>query len=136
MVYNGFYYSLKAARAIDVIHYYTTKEDVSRFHGVRMAVSNCRLVLGFAAILSHMTSTFLLATQDNVEFMMKFCEDIVLGQTFFEYLLFRFGVQKFIKLINLMKSSFSTVDAKIVQDCKKEEKNWFITFSILTLFGK
>lgn len=100
MVYNGFYYSLKAARAIDIIHYYTTNEDVSRFHGVRMALSNCRLVLGFAAILSHMTSTFLLATQDNVEFMMKFCEDIVLSQTFFEYLLLRFGVQKFIKLID------------------------------------
>ncbi|KAI5703811.1 hypothetical protein M8J75_016484 [Diaphorina citri] len=64
--------------------------------------------------------------------MMKLVESIVISQTMFEYYLMRSNFQKFINLVNLMKMSFSTIDANIVRSCKKEEKVWFLTFLVLT----
>jgi hypothetical protein len=138
MVYPCFYYSLKAIRAFRILMYYTTKDDISKYKYTSMwiIISHVRLFLGLSAVVLHVLSTVFLAVQDPIELMMKLVESIVISQTMFEYYLMRSNFQKFINLVNLMKMSFSTIDANIVRSCKKEEKVWFLTFLVLTSAGK
>uniref|UniRef100_A0A8D8ZSA8 Uncharacterized protein n=1 Tax=Cacopsylla melanoneura TaxID=428564 RepID=A0A8D8ZSA8_9HEMI len=136
MVYPCFYYSLTATKMVWIYIFYTNKEQVPWYHWFKETVNYSRVILSMSAMVLLFLSTFFLAIHDQIEFLMKLVEWIVLSQTVFEWILMWQNLMKLIERINKMKTGFSTVNAEIVRRCKKEEKEYFFTFAILVLTGR
>lgn len=134
MVYPCFYYSLKAAKQLDILIYQTTKEENLKYQRLRKVISRARFFMIAVAILLNTICTILKSSQDSVEFKLRLFESISLLGTTIEYLWVLLNFHKFINLINLMKMSYSTVDSSIVQTWKRKEKVWFSSFFLILVF--
>lgn len=136
MVYPCFYYSLEAARKLDLLIYQTTEEKELKYRRLRKTISLFRFSMVAVAIFLNSVCTFLRSSQDSAEFKLRLFESISFIGALIEYLWVLLNLHKFINLMNLMKMSFSTLDSNIVQACKKKEKIWFVTFLTLIFLGK
>lgn len=136
MVYPCFYYSLKANRITDQLVIQTSKQKTLKYEKIRRVVSYTRFTFVASAVLLNVASTVLQASQDKLELQLRIFESLNLVAIIVEYLWVLTNLHKFINLINTMKVSFSTVDPGITRACKKEEKEWFITFIIMVMMGE
>lgn len=119
------------------INILTSDTKHTRFHTFKLNLANIRLIIGGIATLCFLYTTFAVSTQDPVEFMVMLTNLLATLQIAFEFVIMRRDdFRETIELINKMKSSFSTVDARIVADCKRKEKVYFIQFATFLVIGK
>lgn len=136
MVYSCFYYSLKIAGCTDQMVHQTITEGKYKPGKIRKVFSYCRCIITAIIVVMHTTSTILRASQDGIEFQLMISESLYIIGAAFNYLWMLFNLQKLIRLVNLMKTSFSNIDSKINTACKREERAWIVSVLILSVIGK